>query len=58
MRFSYILLSFSRSAEISFVFFSLLIMEMPRTLEGNDAKTCHSLIPMYYITKTSLLCFL
>ena len=40
------------------LFFSLLIMEMPGTFEGNNAKTCHSLIAMYYITKTSLLCFL
>ena len=58
MRISYILLSFSRSAEISFVFFFSVDNGMPGTFEGNNAKTCHSLIPMYYITKTCLLCFL
>ena len=54
MRVSYILLSLSRSAEISFVFVTV----DNGTFEGNNAKTCHSLISMYYITKTSLLCFL
>ena len=44
---------------MKFLFFFISVdNEMPGTLEANNAKTCHSLIPRYYMTKSSLLCFL